>query len=225
VSKGPGRELPSTSVRESVEFTLRAMLPNLIQGLFRRRPTPVRAATRLDVDRRAVDTIAGIRDRHGPGPVWVRAGSDRMLLCLSTEDARRTLEGSPEPCAPDPEAKRKGMSHFQPDALTISRGDAWRNRRRFAEAVLEPGQPLHRLADRQLEVAHEEVEAMLTDLDSRSAELDWDAFNRTGWRITRRIVLGAEARDDERLTELLWTLMEEANKLPDEDERSEHLDP
>jgi cytochrome P450 len=212
-------------VRESVEFTLRAMLPNLVQGLFRRRPRAVRAANRLDVDRRAVETIAGIRDRHGPGPVWVRAGGERMLLCLSTEDARRTLEGSPEPFAPDPEAKRKGMSHFQPDALTISRGDAWRGRRRFAEAVLDTGQPLHHLADRQVEVAREEMEAMLADLDSRSAELDWDSFNRAGWRITRRIVLGDKARADERLTELLWTLMEEANKLPDEDERSEHLDP
>jgi cytochrome P450 len=225
VSDGPGRELSSASVRESLSFTLRAMLPNLIQGLFRRRPKAVAAANRLDVDRRAVETIAGIRDRHGPGPVWVRAGGDRMLLCLSTEDARRTLEGSPEPFAPDPEAKRKGMSHFQPDALTISRGEAWRNRRRFAEAVLDTGQPLHRLADRFLEIVRAEIESLLTDLDSRSAELDWDAFNRTGWRITRRIVLGDEARDDDHLTELLWTLMVEANKLPDEDERSEHLDP
>jgi cytochrome P450 len=220
--------LPEASFRESARFTLRVMLPNLLQGLFRRRPRAVALANRIDVDRRAAGAIAGLRERHGPGPIWVRAGGEKLLLALRTEDARRALEGSPAPFAPDPEAKRKGMHHFQPDALTISRGDQWQNRRRFAEAVLETGSSPHRLADRFLEVVSGEVDALLGELGELGGagpELDWEAMSRSGWRITRRVVLGDAARDDEELTRLLGLMMDEANKLPDEDEPSEHLEP
>ena len=199
------------------------MLPNLLQGLFRRRPRAVAAAKKVNVDRQGLSAIAAIRRRHGEGPVWVRAGSDRMLLALATGDVRRVLEGSPEPFAPDPDAKRRGMAHFQPDALTISRGDQWRNRRRFAESVLDTGEPLHRLAPRFVEVVRAEVDALIGADDARAGNLEWDDYQRAGWRTTRRIVLGDRARDDERVTELLAALMDEANKLPDE--RSEHLEP
>jgi cytochrome P450 len=223
MSEGGRRDLPSASFAESVRFTLSAMVPNLVQGLFRRRPRAVAAANKVDVDRRAVSTIGAIRRRHGSGPVWVRAGGDRMLLALDTEDVRRVLEGSPHPFAPDPDAKRRGMSAFQPDALTISRGDLWRNRRRFAESVLDTGEPLHRHADRFLEVVNEEVDSLLGELGAPAAKLDYDGLNRAGWRITRRIVLGDAARDDQRLTELLWELMDQANKLPKS--ASERLQP
>jgi cytochrome P450 len=225
VSGPPARDLASASPREGIGFTLKVMLPNLVQGLFRRRRRAVAVATRLDVDRRAAATVAGLRHKYGPGPIWVRAGGDRMLLALATEDVRRVLEGSPEPFAPDPDAKRRGMSHFQPDALTISRGDLWANRRRFAEAVLDTGRPQHRDADRFAAVAADEVDRMLMDLDALSAELDWDAFQAAGWRITRRIVLGDSARDDQELTRLLGLMMDEANKLPKGGQSSEHLGP
>jgi cytochrome P450 len=136
---------------------------------------------------------------------------------LSTEHVRRVLEGSPEPFAPDPDATRRGMCHFQPDALTISRGDAWRNRRRFAEAVLDTGQPAHRLADRFVSVTREEVGAMLDEVATEEPpRLRWDAFQRSFARTTRRVVLGDAASDDEELATLLAELMDEANSLPKE---------
>jgi cytochrome P450 len=212
-----GGELPSASPLEGVRFTLQAMLPNVVQGLFRRRRRAVAAATKLNADGQAVGLLRGIRRARGPGPVWVRAGTDRMLLVLSTEHVRRVLEGSPEPFAPDPDAKRRGMSHFQPDALTISRGDAWRNRRRFAEAVLDTGRSAHRLADRFVSVTGEEVGAMLEEVATEEPpRLGWDAFQRSFARTTRRVVLGDAARDDEELGTLLAELMDEANSLPKE---------
>jgi cytochrome P450 len=171
-----------------------------------------------------VGLIGGIRRSHRPGPVWVRVGTDQMLLVLSTDDVRRVLEGSPHPFAPDPDAKRRGMSHFQPDALTISRGEAWENRRRFAEAVLDTGKPLHRDADRFLAVAKEEAARLLSEVeDAGGGKLRWDAFHPAFQRITRRVVLGDAAGDDEELTDLLATLMDEANGLPKE--RSESFEP
>ena len=100
----------------------------------------------------------------------MRVGTDRMLLVLATGDVRRVLEGSPSPFAADPEAKRKGMVHFQPDALTISRGAEWQSRRRFTEAVL--GQVA---ADRVTEVVRDEVRDLIAGpVRAADGELRWD---------------------------------------------------
>jgi cytochrome P450 len=148
-----------------------------------------------------------MRSSYGPGPVWVRVVKDPALLVLSVEDVRRVLGGSPDPFASDPPGKRKGMTAFQPDALTISRDGPWENRRRFNEAVLDTG--LTRFSDRFASVVKEEVGVVV-----REPELTWDAWHRAFQRITRRVVLGDAARSDESLTELLGELMSEANGMP-----------
>ena len=150
----------------------------------------------------------------GPGRVWIRVLKDPALLVLSRDDVHRVLGGSPDPFASDPEAKRKGMVTFQPDALTLSRDGAWENRRRFTEAVLDTGRPLHRLADRFAAVAREEGEALLRACRGVGGELDWEPWHRAFRLTTRRVVLGDSARDDEELSELLAELMSEANKMP-----------
>jgi cytochrome P450 len=216
------QEPPTASFLEGLRFTLLVALPNVLQGLFRRRPGVVALATRLNVDRRAVRAVDGLRRRYGAGPVLVRVLANRALLLLSAGDIRRALEGSPDPFAPDPEPKRRGMSHFQPDALTLSRGELWLNRRRFTEAVLDTGQPLHRNADRFRAVVEGEAAALLREVDGEDS-LEWPSFHRAARRITRRIVLGDGAADDEALSELLAELMSEANRLPKK--RSERFDP
>jgi cytochrome P450 len=205
-------ELSSASLVENARFNALVVVPNALQGLFRRRELAVRVATAADVDRWAVGLLRGMRRGHDGGPVWVRVIRDRALLLLREPDIRRVLEGSPDPFASDPEAKRKGMSAFQPDALTISRGELWENRRRFAEAILDTGKPLHRLADRFAAVACEEAEAMLGSLED--GELRWSSLHPAFRRATRRVVFGDAARDDEELSDLLGELMSAANGLP-----------
>jgi len=153
---------------------------------------------------------------YGGKPVWIRLVTDPALLLFSVDDIRTALEGSPDPFAPDPEAKRKGMSHFQPDALTISRGEDWAERRRFAESVLDTGQPLHRLADRFAAVVAEEAKTLLLEVDAAGGDLEWERFALTVRRIVRRIVLGDSARDDEAMSDLLAEMMDGANSMPDE---------
>jgi cytochrome P450 len=208
------RALPRASLAENARFNALVVVPYAVQGLFRRRPGAVRAATRVGVDRMAVRLLGGMRHKHGPGPVWIRLLKDPALLVLSREDVERVLGGSPDPFAPDPPAKRDGMVTFQPDALTLSRDGAWENRRRFTEAVLDTGRPLHRLADRFAAVAHEEGEALLRACRGVGGELDWEPWHRAFRLTTRRIVLGDSARDDEELSELLAELMSEANGMP-----------
>jgi hypothetical protein len=84
------------------------------------------------------------------------------------------------------------MSAFQPDALTISRGDLWANRRRFAEAVLDTGSPLHRLAQAFAGVAVQEADALVA-----AGGITWDTLNTAFQRITRRVVFGEAAAADQ----------------------------
>jgi hypothetical protein len=147
------QDFPHASVAEGVRFTAQVAVPNVIQGLFRRRRSAVAVASRTGADKLAAGFMAGLKRSHGEGPVWIRVGKDQALLLMGEQPIRRVLEGSPEPFASDPEPKKSGMAHFQPDALTISRNPKWEQRRAFAEAVLDTGQPAHRLADRFVAVA------------------------------------------------------------------------
>jgi cytochrome P450 len=102
------------------------------------------------------------------------------------------------------------MTAFQPTALTLSRGDLWAARRRFAEAVLDTGRPIHRLGQRFAALAVEEADAVL----ALGRPVTWADVNEAFQRLTRRVVLGADAADDSALTEQLEALMDAGNKMP-----------
>ncbi len=195
-------DFPHASLIEGLRFTAQVAVPNVIQGLFRRRRSAVAVAQRTGADGLAFGFMAGLKRSYGEGPLWIRVAKDEALLLLGREPMRRALEGSPDPFAADPEPKRSGMRHFQPDALTISRGSDWEDRRRFTEAVLDTG--LERHADRFASVSREEVSAL-------PATLDWDAWNRSVRRVTRRVILGDGAADDDSLSEMLGALMDKSN--------------
>ncbi|TML78514.1 MAG: cytochrome P450 [Actinobacteria bacterium] len=199
--------LHSASLLENARFNALVVVPNAVKGLFRPRRGAWAALTRANADRWAVGLLRGMRASYGPGPVWVRVVRDPALLVLSVEDVRRVLGRSPDPFASDPPSKRKGMTAFQPDALTISRDGPWENRRRFNEAVLDTG--LSRLSDHFVAVVQEEAGVI-----AREAELSWDQWHAAFQRITRRVVFGDAARSDESLTELLGELMSEGNGMP-----------
>jgi len=198
------------SALEGVRFTAQVGVPNVLQGLFRRRETVVRVAGVAASDQLAYRLTAGLVRKYGPDPFYVRVAKDEALLVSHPDDIRRVLEGSPSPFASDPDAKKKGMTAFQPDALTISRGDLWANRRAFAEAVLDTGKPLHRLADGFAALAVEEADGLLAS----GEPIQWEALNSAFQRLTRRVVLGTAADDDTALSEQLGNLMAAGNKLP-----------
>ncbi|GAA4096197.1 cytochrome P450 [Nocardioides kongjuensis] len=198
------------SIVEGVRFTAQVAVPNVVQGLFRRREAVVSAVDKIPADGLGFRFVEGLVAKYGPDPFWVRVGSEETLLVTHPDDIRIVLGGSPDPFAPDPEAKRKGMSAFQPTALSISRGDLWRDRRAFADAVLHPGSPLHPLAASFAAIAAEEADALL----ATDGPLRFDALNAAFQRLTRRVVLGAAAADDTGLTEQLGELMAAGNKMP-----------
>jgi cytochrome P450 len=199
-------DFPHASLIEGVRFTAQVAVPNVIQGLFRRRRTAAALAAKTGADALAVGFVAGLKRSYGEGPVWIRVTKDEALLLLGRGPIRHALEGSPDPFAADPDPKRSAMAKFQPDALTISRGEDWEDRRRFTEAVLDSDKPVHRLADRFAEVCAEETASL-----SEPRTVDFDAFNRAIRRITRRVILGDAAADDDELSEMLGELMDKSN--------------
>ncbi len=205
----------NASLFENARFNALVIVPNGVQGVFRRRRAAVAAATAANVDGHAVGLLAGMRRGHSGGPVWVRVIRDRALLLLTPADVHRALEGSPDPFAADPKPKRDGMVAFQPDALTISRAQTWRKRRAFNEAVLGTGGSLGELGERFRAIAAEEAEAIVAGARNEAeAELAWDPWNEAFRRIARRVVLGDGAADDTDLSETLAEMMSEANGMP-----------
>lgn len=208
-------ELERASLIENLRFNAVAVIPAAVQGLFSRRRVAVGAATRAGVDGQALALLERMARRYERRPIWIRLGREPAVLVLDPEDGARILEGPPEQFASDPPSKRNGMLAFQPDALTISRGAMWRNRRGFNEAVLSRGDD--KLLRTWLDASDDELERMLAGPVAIAAgELDWQAFHPMMQRIARRIVLGNGAAEDEALTRLLADLMAEANALPGE---------
>lgn len=201
-------ELAHASLVENARFNSTVVIPNAVQGIFRRRRLAVQAATLAGVDGQAVGLLEGMSRSYGGGPVWVKLMRDNALLLLAPDDVGRALEQSPDPFASDPKAKRDGMVHFQPDALTISRGEDWASRRRFAEAVLG-ATPMEHAA----EVTREEIGQLLLSVRGGD-QLTWDPWNRALQRITRRVVLGEAAAGDWALSETLGNMMSGANGMP-----------
>jgi cytochrome P450 len=195
------------SVVDGVRFTAQIGVPSVVLGVFTRRPLPSRVNATLHGDQLAYQLVEGLVRRLGPDPFWIRLAKDEVLLVHHPDDIKIVLGGSPAPFAPDPDTKRKGMLAFQPNALTISRGDLWANRRRFAEAVLDTGAPLHRLAPQFLAVVREEAEAL-------GDTIRWDDLHGAFQRITRRVVFGDAAADDTGLTAQLSELMSAGNRMP-----------
>jgi cytochrome P450 len=202
---GDGR-LPEASLAESLEFVATGLVPALVRGLFSPRPTAMRWLTSVDSDGRAIRVLTGIKSKHGGQGVRLLGG---RLVVLWGEDAiREVLDRSADVYASDSGAKGKGMSHFQPDALTLSRGDEWRDRRAFNESVLATSERVHPAGARFVAVAREEV-----DRAGIGDTLSWTDWERIFDRITLRVVFGDRARDDQETTDLLEKLMGEANRL------------
>jgi hypothetical protein len=217
------RKPPKAFWFETLEFALVHLLPTLLQGPMSPRRRAVALMTRLNVDRWTVRWADRLRRHHDVDSIWLRVLGRRILLVASPHEVERVLAGAPDPYAADPPAKKKAMAHFQPDALTISRGDLWRRRRDFTEQVLDTKTQVPPAYDHAAEVVGEETALMMLRVgEGRRSELDWDTHHRAWARIARRIVLGDSAADDEDVSRLLSKLMRQANLVPRP--RSRHLD-
>ncbi|HEX6712701.1 MAG TPA: hypothetical protein VF066_04920 [Thermoleophilaceae bacterium] len=199
---GEARGLPDGSVGDSLRFVATGLLPALARGLFAPRPRAMKWLTRLNTDKRAIKVLDSIRQKRGGEGVRLLRG--KITVLWGERAIREVLDNSATRYASDAGAKQKGMSHFQPDALTLSRGDDWRDRRKFNDAVLKDHSQDARIRD----VVNDEVGRMRID-----GELRWEQWEQLFDHITLRVIFGDSARADQQLTQLLEKLMRQANRI------------
>jgi cytochrome P450 len=199
-------KIEDASLAESLQFVATGLLPSLARGLFKPRRGAMKRLTALETDARAIRALSSIREKHGGDGVRLLRG--KMALLWGAPAIREVLDNSASTYASDGGAKRKGMDHFQPDALTISRGEEWRDRRAFNESVLASSERLHPFAQRFAEVVRDEVDRLRI-----GPELEWKAFEGLWDHITLRVIFGDHARGDQELTDLLAKLMNQGQRL------------
>src|SRR5436190_8714924 len=163
--------LPAVPLPDSLKVLLVGVLPALVRGLFSPRKSAMKLLSALDSDRRAVATLGALRRKNDGDGVRLLGG--RLVVLWGTESIRQVLDHSADLYASDAGAKAKGMSHFQPDALTLSRDDDWRNRRAFTEAVLASSHRVHPASSHFLAVIKDEVAQMRL-----ASKLEWDHWER-----------------------------------------------
>jgi cytochrome P450 len=196
--------LRQASPSEGRRFTALVALPNLAEGLFRRRPTMTALLDGIGVPQRAHRLLASLHSSYGDGPIWLSVAGKKTLVVFGPDQIHFALSHAPDPFASDPEPKRSGMEKFQPHALTISRGQHWSDRRRFTDFVLSRAATDSTIQGRVNTVAADEAGAVGHDLD-------WQRFNAMVQRMARRIILGDAAAEDAEISARLATLMSKAN--------------
>jgi cytochrome P450 len=210
--------LPEASLPESLQFVATGLLPSVGRGLFAPRKRMMNVLTRLNTDAKAISVLSKIRDEHGGQGVKLLGG--KIVVLWGPDAIRDVLDSSADAFDSGSGAKEKGMSHFQPDALTLSHGEEWRDRRAFTEAVLTTSETVHPDGARFVAVVADEVQRLRVGGEDRP--LDWETFEGLFDHITLRVIFGDRARTDQDLTELLEELMGEANRIVGLSENDEY---
>ncbi len=194
---------------ETLGFNLLYSIPNYLQGLFTRNRFWVGFWTRLQIDRLGVRFVTRLRRRYSAKYFFTRVSGSTALLVLDHAGIHHVLARSPDLYG-DALSKHRGMSHFQPGAVTISRGDDWKARRRFNEAVLNTGHSSHPYGGKFLKVITQSVSAMHESAGSR---LQWRHFDELFEQIACGIIFGIDPSAGRPLFDRLTKLMRESNRV------------
>jgi len=201
--------IQTLSFFDTLRFNLLYSIPNYLQGLFTRRRLWVSLWTKVQVDRFAIRFASHLRKKYGSKYFFTRVGNARTVVILDPDGIKHVLANSPVVYG-DGDSKHKGMSHFQPNAVTISRGDEWKDRRRFNEAVLKTGHPVHDYADRFLEVISTATEGMLKIAGDN---LSWQHFDELFEQIAAGVIFAENPHESRPAFEQLQKLMRESNRV------------
>lgn len=201
--------IPTVSLLDSLLYNLCQVLPSYLQGLFTRSRFWMSFWSAIHPDPLGVKLVRRFRRKYDSDYLYLYMLRTKSLVVLDPEGIRRVLDYSPTVYA-EASLKRRGMSHFQPNAVTISRGAAWHDRRAFNEGVVgvAAGQ-VHPMAGPFLDVVRLEV-----------ARLQQRAGDRLGWpdladlfeRVTLQVAFGKGGHDTT-VTTALHAMMREANRV------------
>lgn len=196
--------IPTARFYDNLRFNLCHVLPYYLLGIFSQRRSFTRLFKLLGIHPFHPRYCNHLRRRYRSDYLYIRMLFRKALLVFDISGVRRVLDRSPSIYA-ESELKRRGMAHFQPNALTISRGHAWQERRLFNDYVLDSDSTTHKLAGVYLDQIRKAV--------GNPAPSDWQGFSSLFEEIVQRIVFGAVNADNRRSYRRLMKLMGEANRV------------
>ena len=202
--------IPTVSVVDSIAFNLFQIVPYYLRGIFTKNRFLTSLFNKVQPDPLGVNFVRGLRRKYKSAYFYIYVLRNKALVVLDIDAIRHVLEHSPDPYAADPDLKRRGMSHFQPHALTISRGAEWEDRRKFNEAVLASSERVHPYADQFLRAINQATEALAANA---GRYLGLAHFEHLFKRVTLEIIFGHEARDDTGFADRLIQMMRESNRV------------
>ena len=197
-------EIPQTKWHENLRFLLAHFIPYYLSGIFIRCPIFSGLFRRLHIHPFHPRFFIHLQKKYVTDSLFVSLLGRRILLLFNPVDIQVVLEHSPSIFA-EPNTKQRGMGHFQPDALTISRGNAWQKRRRFNEAALDTPMPVHRAADIMLQ--------RINALMPASAPRNWPEFSQLFDDIALTVIFGQITAGNRAALKDLYALMGKANRL------------
>jgi cytochrome P450 len=192
---------------DSIKFALLHFLPYLLRGVFTRNRFWTFVFAGIDSDAHVVKFCQQLRSKYRSDLIYLSLVGGKSLLVFSESGIRHVLDHSPSIYG-DADLKSKGMSHFQPNALTISQGEEWIERRLFNEAVLNSHRGVHEYSEAFLGMIKSEVERSLRQIGKH---FGWEDFDRLFKRIMLQIIFGAAAESDSELPDRLHKMMLESN--------------
>lgn len=199
-------EVGSISPWDTLRLQAMVVTPAYFWGLVVPNPLLVPLLAKHDAPRWSVELLDGLRHKYRRDHLWTWFPLARTLLVLDPESIDAVLRSDAN--AADPVLKKRALSQFVPDALVISSGEAWRERRAFNEAVLDFGRQHHH-GEAFREIVLAEVRALA---DESPAALTWPDFLRLGERIALQVLLGS-GRIDPQLTRALARMAGRSNWL------------
>jgi cytochrome P450 len=182
-------EVKKISLWDTLRLQLFVSIPAFFLGLVAANRWVLAYVARHGAGRATMHFFRDLRDKYGCDHLWAWFPGwfpvRRTLLVLAPETIEAVLLSDAN--AADPFLKKRALSRFIPDALVISSGDEWRDRRNFNEKALYTG-TLHPHHDAFKRIAFREAEQLRGE---RPDELRWVDFQSLGERISHQVILGS----------------------------------
>jgi len=185
------------SLLDTLRLQVFVSIPTSLWGLVVPNRFFVWCLSRLNAGRCTIRFFAELREKYRSDHLWAWFPFGKTLLVFDPKTMDAVLRS--EENAADPFLKKRALSMFVPDALVISSGDEWSDRRRFNKNVLALGRP-HPHEDAFREIVFREVDQLTAG--RAGAALRWTDFEVLGERISHQVILGSGQIEPEMTAQL-----------------------
>lgn len=197
-----------TSLFDTLRVLTSVVAPTIAKGVIKRRPSVESLAQHHGLDTKALELLQDLRRKYGSDPLQLNVLLRSQILLLNPEHAAEVLLNTPVPFGSASKEKRSALRHFEPGNILIASPEERARLRPVHEHALATGSKIHPFVSRFANVVTDELRPLLA---SSETEVDWKDFSAAWSKLTLRIALGDNARDDKSLVETLDQIRRTAN--------------